>query len=84
MTFYFYVIYSETTDRFYKGHTQDLKFRIKTHNAGKTRSIKSGIPWLLAYSEKFETREEAVTAEKYYKTFQGGKELKIKIAEQAT
>ena len=74
--FFFYVLRGKKTGRNYKGHCENLHVRIKQHNAGKTRSSKTGIPWVLIYYEMFDSREEAVAREKYYKTLKGGKELK--------
>ena len=74
--YYFYVLRSLKTGMFYKGHTGKLKVRISQHNEGKTRSTSSGIPWELIYSEEFTSQEEAIAREKYFKTLQGGKDLK--------
>ncbi|MBI2438535.1 MAG: GIY-YIG nuclease family protein [Lentisphaerae bacterium] len=74
--FYFYVLKSQRTGLLYKGHAQDLDARLKQHNSGKTRSTKNGIPWRLIYRELFETREEAIARERYFKSLEGGKELK--------
>jgi len=73
--FFFYILKSQRTGLLYKGHTQDLDTRFKQHNSGKTRSTKNGIPWQLIYHASFETREEAITRERYFKSLEGGKEL---------
>jgi putative endonuclease len=44
-----------------------------------TESIKSYIPFVLVYFEEFQTREEAIKREKYFKTAAGRKFLKTKI-----
>jgi len=77
--FYFYLLKSEKTGRFYKGHCEDLQKRIKQHNSGKTSSIRSGIPWKAVYTESFSSRGEAAAKEKYYKTLKGSKELALKL-----
>jgi putative endonuclease len=79
MSFYAYVIFSESYNRFYKGHCQNLEERLREHNAGKTKSIKAFRPWKLVYFEEFQTREEAILREKYFKTAAGRKYLKKKI-----
>ena len=66
--YYTYVIYSEDYDRRYIGHTSNLEARLKYHNAGKVRSTKPWQPWRLVYTEKFETRADAVKRERYLKT----------------
>ena len=76
MPYYAYVIYSSSYDKYYKGHCQNLENRLKEHNAGKTKSNKAFRPWKLVYYETFETRQEAITREKYFKTSAGRKFLK--------
>ncbi len=57
--YYVYVIQSEKDRSTYIGYTSDLEKRIKEHNQGKTRSIKSKIPFKLVYFEEFESKTEA-------------------------
>ena len=76
MTFYAYVIYSDSCKKFYKGHCQDLDKRLKEHNQGKTKSIKAYTPFRFIYVEKFNTREEAILRERYFKSAAGRRFLK--------
>ena len=76
MEYYVYVLESEKDGRLYKGHTFNLENRVKEHNSGKTKSTKGYQPWKLLYSEKFQTREEAIDREKYFKTGSGREFLK--------
>jgi putative endonuclease len=46
-------------DSTYIGYTRDLEKRLKEHNQGKTRSIKSKIPYKLVYFEKYESKTDA-------------------------
>jgi len=77
--YYAYVIKSLNVNCFYKGHCKDLKKRIDQHNSGMTESIKMYAPFKLVYSEDFETMEEAIKREKYFKTAAGRRFLKLKI-----
>jgi putative endonuclease len=77
--YYTYVLKSENKYFYYKGHCQDLEIRLKQHNSGFTQSIKPYIPLKLVYFEKFETREEAIKRQKYFKSAAGRKFLKTKI-----
>jgi putative endonuclease len=79
MSFYAYVIYSKSHNRFYKGHCSNLEKRLKQHNAGQTKSIRPFLPFELVYFEEFDSREEAVIREKYFKTAAGRKFLKTKL-----
>jgi putative endonuclease len=67
MDFYVYIIYSQSKERYYIGYTHDLDLRLIHHNEGWTKSTKSGIPWKLVYSEKFESRSQAMKREKEIK-----------------
>ena len=69
--YFVYVLKSEIDARLYKGQTTDLEKRIKEHNAGKTKSTRGYVPWKLVYFEKFNSIEEAVHREKYFKTGSG-------------
>jgi len=76
--FYVYVIKNGKGD-LYKGHTENLQRRILEHNNGKTKSLRKAKDWQLQYKEEFETREEAIQREKYFKTAAGRKFLKQKL-----
>lgn len=76
MEYFVYILESEIDGRLYKGHTTNIDKRIKEHNSGKTKSTKGYIPWKLLYFETFETREEAILREKYFKTGSGREFLK--------
>lgn len=77
--FFAYVIKSVDHDYFYKGHCEDLEKRLKQHNAGYTESIKKWIPFKIIYFESFDTREEAIRREKYFKSAAGRRFLKNKL-----
>ena len=79
MEYFTYVIQSEIDGRLYKGQTEDINIRIAQHNAGKTKSTKGYLPWNLVYFEKFETREEALQREKFFKSGIGREYLKGKL-----
>ena len=68
MEYFVYILKSEKDGRLYKGHTSNLESRMEEHTSGKTKSTKGYRPWSLQYFEKFETREEAINREKYFKT----------------
>jgi putative endonuclease len=79
MEYFVYVLESEIDGRLYKGQTRDINKRILEHNSGKTKSTKGYKPWKLVYFEKFETRDEAVLREKFFKTGSGRELLKYKL-----
>jgi putative endonuclease len=51
--------------------TKDLDRRIAEHNKGMNKSIKKFMPWRIIHVEKFSTRSEARTREKYFKSAAG-------------
>jgi len=67
MAFFVYILQSATTGRYYIGHTDDLKRRIRQHNdeeyhGSKTTKRFPG-PWHLVFSETFATRSAAMLRE---------------------
>jgi len=67
MTYYVYILQSESTGRYYCGQTNDLERRIQEHNdpfyhASKTTKRFQG-PWRLVWSKTFEDRSAALDAE---------------------
>ena len=75
--YYVYVIKSLIhISKFYVAHTQDLSVRVKQHNSGKTKSTKAYAPWILVYSESFNSRNDAIEREKYLKSGSGRRFLK--------
>ena len=73
--FHVYGLRSTKTERRYVGSCEDVAERLLRHNAGHSKATRHGIPWLLAHSESFTTRSEAVSKERYYKTGRGRDEL---------
>jgi len=77
--FFAYVIKSVEFNYYYKGHTSNLEKRLGQHNSGMTKSIKPYAPFILVYTEQFETEKEAIEREKYFKTAAGRRYLKSRI-----
>ena len=67
-----YVLYSETYHKIYIGYTSDLKQRLLSHNifAKKGYTVKYR-PWILIYSEEFNSKAEAMKREKELKSAKG-------------
>ena len=72
-----YILHSETIDRYYVGYTNNLTRRLEEHNRKKGKYTDAGIPWVLAYSEVFLSKKEAMDREKFIKS----KKSKIYILE---
>lgn len=65
--YYVYVLYSFRIDRFYTGHCQDTGDRFIRHNQGRSKSTKTGVPWVMVHSEAFDTRSKAIHRERQIK-----------------
>ena len=69
--FYAYILKSEKDGKYYFGSYADLELRLKAHNGGKVRSTKGRRPLLVHYFEEFETKQEALRREMYFKSIDG-------------
>jgi putative endonuclease len=78
MPYFIYVLKSESTGSSYVGHTSNLEKRVVEHNDGKSLSTKGKRPGRLVYKEKYATRSEAASRERYFKSVKGRLELKAK------
>ena len=61
--YYVYILHSNSKNKYYVGHTQDITDRMTRHNGGRSKSTKYGIPWDLVYLKSFATKSEAVKGE---------------------
>ncbi|MGD9899613.1 MAG: GIY-YIG nuclease family protein [Calditrichaceae bacterium] len=67
LIWYVYILYSESINRYYVGSTSNLVWRLERHNLGWGKYTKNGIPWILVYSEQFETKSLASKREREIK-----------------
>ena len=65
--YFVYVLKSLAVDRLYVGSSSDPKRRLTEHNAGTTISTKPYLPYVIIYTEAFETKTEALRREKQIK-----------------
>jgi len=79
--FYIYCLESKKYDELYFGYTKDLKRRIQEHNQKLNFSTKRYAPWKLIYYEACLNEKDAKRREKYLKTNQGRRMMKIRIKE---
>ena len=67
MSFWVYMLRC-ADDSFYIGHTDNLEVRIAQHSAGESAGYTSSrLPIVLVYSQEFQTRNEALHAERQIK-----------------
>ena len=77
--YFVYILYSKRHDRYYVGHCEDLNIRLTRHNNKGVPSTKFYTPWILVYSEKFETRSLASVREKEIKNKKSRKYIEFLI-----
>ena len=81
MFYYTYMIKSITpgTKKTYVGYTNNLNARLDKHNSNKGAKSTKGYKWLLIYSKKFKSKNEAMSFE--YK-LKKNKPLRKKISDK--
>ena len=65
-----YILKSETTQRFYVGASEDAAFRLLQHNEvlpNPSRWTRGRGPWRLVFSCEFDSKTEALQAERFIK-----------------
>ena len=69
-----YILYSAKFNQIYIGFTSDLPNRFLSHNelATKGHTIKYR-PWVIAYTEEYQTKAEAIKRENQLKSANGRK-----------
>lgn len=77
--FYTYILRSKKNGRFYTGHTNDLRKRLREHNEGKSVYTKTRGPYELVYYEACMNREDARSRELYLKSGRGKQYLKSRL-----
>ena len=54
---------SPGTKKTYVGYTNDVKLRLEKHNSNRGAKSTKGYKWLLIYSKKFKSKNEAMSYE---------------------
>ncbi len=83
MTYYVYILRSDSKNRYYIGHTNNLENRLKRHNQGKNKSTKQGMPWEIVYKEIFASKQDAYRREFQIKKYKGGEAFKKLITKSS-
>jgi len=70
---YTYILFSVKLNKYYIGACTDINRRLHEHNTGHSKFTSTGSPWVLKYSETFETLQEAKKRELYIKKMKSRK-----------
>ncbi len=66
--YWVYILYSEKIDKYYIGSTSNLQNRVEFHNSAKNKIwSKRGQPWEIVFEHVFESKKDALKAEKFIK-----------------
>lgn len=76
MSYIAYILINKFKNKTYAGHTNDINRRLNEHNSGKTIFTKKYVPWSILYQEEFETLNESIKREKYFKYAAGRRWIK--------
>lgn len=75
MKYFVYIIESVKTHKYYVGSTDNVRNRITKHNKGGSKYTKGKGPWLVEYTEVFETLSEARKKERQIKSWKKRKAI---------
>jgi len=79
MSYFVYILYSPSTNSFYKGQTHDLAARITRHNNGWEKFTSVGKPWILLWYTSKPNRTEALALEKKLKNLSRQKTIELML-----
>ena len=74
-----YILKSQNFLKSYVGMTDNLERRLNQHNQGWNTYTKRYLPWIVIYTEKYNTRIEAHEREKYFKSASGRRFLRKEV-----
>ena len=76
-----YILQSESSGRFYVGHTEDIADRLLRHQQQRSASTRGRGPWRLVHTEAFSTRAQAMAREKEIKSWKSAARIRALIDE---
>jgi predicted GIY-YIG superfamily endonuclease len=68
MSFYVYILYSQSLNQYYIGHSENIEERLYRHTNSGSKSTKKANDWVLKYTEEFSSRSEAMRREMQIKS----------------
>ena len=73
MPFYFYILHSQSIDRYYIGYTSNLEERLKKHNTHHKGFTGRVNDWRVVYTESYSIKSEAYARERQVKSWKSRK-----------
>ena len=78
---HFYILYSETRNKYYVGYTNDdMSERLRRHNSNHKGFTGAVGDWVIKYTETFEKTEDARAREKQVKSWKSRKKIEELIS----
>jgi putative endonuclease len=68
-TYYFYIIFSVSLDKYYIGHTSDLSERLRKHNSSHKGFTGKVNDWSYVYTESYQSKNETYQRERQVKSW---------------
>ena len=75
MSFYTYILFSQTANKYYIGSTSNIVRRLNEHNSRQSASTKAGVPWKLMFTKEFVLKSDAIKLEYKLKKMKSRKYL---------
>jgi putative endonuclease len=67
MSYFVYILQSQKDFTYYIGYSKDPAIRIIKHNNSKIGYTATKKPWVLVYTEEYNTKSDAIKREKFLK-----------------
>jgi putative endonuclease len=80
VSYFLYILRSQTGERYYVGSSSDPTRRLEFHNSTERGFTARYRPWRIVYTAAFETREEARRAERRVKAWKSRRMIEELIA----
>ncbi|MEZ5104631.1 MAG: GIY-YIG nuclease family protein [Draconibacterium sp.] len=78
---YVYALYSKDFDKIYIGYSSDINKRLAAHNhKNNTHWTAKFQPWIIVYSEEYDSKTLALKREKQLKSYRGRQFIRELIA----
>ncbi|MEZ5104633.1 MAG: GIY-YIG nuclease family protein [Draconibacterium sp.] len=78
---YVYALYSKGFDKIYIGYSSDINKRLAAHNhKSNTHWTAKFQPWIIVYSEEYDSKTLALKREKQLKSYRGRQFIRELIA----
>ena len=81
--YYCYILYSQKLDKYYIGSTANIEGRLQRHNTSGKGFTSTGKPWVIKYTEAYETKIEALQRELQLKKWKSRAEIEKLIREHS-